>query len=92
MKTIEVPVGGIIIGLGPPDPGTPGSFLGGNIIAGTLKEDYESGDVALDRAFDDMMDALESILLAHACAGIDVTSPVYLEGLETAIDACANQT
>ena len=35
-------------------------------------------------------DAIESLVLAHACAGIDVSSPDYLEGLETALEACAN--
>ncbi len=37
------------------------------------------------------VDALESLILAHACAGIDVTSPAYVEGIETAVDAIANR-
>ncbi|APE04098.1 hypothetical protein BM526_19205 (plasmid) [Alteromonas mediterranea] len=28
--------------------------------------------------------ALEAIILAHFCAGIDITTPDYLEGIETA--------
>lgn len=36
--------------------------------------------------------ALESLLLAHACAGVDIESPAYLEGLETALEAIANHT
>jgi hypothetical protein len=36
------------------------------------------------------MDCIESIVLAHFCAGIDVSSPAYLEGIETAIDSYAN--
>jgi len=39
-----------------------------------------------------MMDALESIILSHACAGIDVTTPAYLEGIETACNTCAKAT
>jgi len=35
-------------------------------------------------------DALESIILAHACAGIDIESPAYIEGIETSVDAIAN--
>ena len=35
-------------------------------------------------------DAIESLILAHACAGIDVTSPAYVEGIETAVEAIAN--
>lgn len=93
MKTVEVPIqGGIIINLGPPDPDNPKRFSCGSITEGTLKEDCRCGDSALDNLFDGMMDALESILLAHACAGIDVTSPAYVDGLETAINACANVT
>lgn len=35
-------------------------------------------------------DSIESVILAHACAGIDVTAPAYLEGIETAIQAIAD--
>lgn len=38
------------------------------------------------------MDALESMILAHSLAGIDVTTPAYMEGIETAVEACANNT
>lgn len=37
------------------------------------------------------MGALESLVLAHACEGIDVTAPAYVRGLETAVDACINK-
>lgn len=40
--------------------------------------------------YDAAMDAIESIVLAHHCAGIDVTTPAYLEGIETAVEAIAN--
>ncbi len=36
------------------------------------------------------IDALESLVLAHACSGIDIRSPAYLEGIETAVDAITN--
>jgi len=36
------------------------------------------------------VDAILSIILAHACAGIDIESPAYLEGIETAFDAVGN--
>lgn len=87
---IEVPIGGIVIELGSPDPDNPHRSVCGSIVEGTLKGDCEFGDNVLDNLFNNMMDALESILLAHACAGIDVTTPAYIEGLETAIDACIN--
>lgn len=37
------------------------------------------------------VDALESLILAHACAGIDITSPAYLEGIEVAVEAIASR-
>jgi hypothetical protein len=36
------------------------------------------------------VDALESMVLAHAVAGIDVESPAYLEGIETTVLALTN--
>ena len=37
-----------------------------------------------------LADALESPILAHARAGINVASPGYLEGIESAIEGMAN--
>lgn len=35
-------------------------------------------------------DALESIILGHAVAEVDVSTPAYLEGIETAIQGLTN--
>ena len=35
--------------------------------------------------------AIESIVLAHFQAGVDVTTPAYIEGIETAYLAIANR-
>lgn len=40
--------------------------------------------------FNYAVDALESLILAHAQAGVDVTSYIYLEGFRTAVDAISN--
>ena len=40
--------------------------------------------------YNGFLDALESITLAHACAGIDVSSPKYVQGLDTALTAAGN--
>ena len=40
--------------------------------------------------FNAEMDAIESLVLGHACAGIDVRDPRYLEGVCTSLDACTN--
>jgi hypothetical protein len=37
------------------------------------------------------MDAIESLILAHACARVDVASPAYVEGIETAVETCWNK-
>ena len=37
------------------------------------------------------IDALESLILAHACAGVDIETPAYLEGIETAVEAVVNE-
>lgn len=40
--------------------------------------------------FDHFLDTIESVALAHACAGIDISDPAYVEGLETAVDGAIN--
>jgi len=45
---------------------------------------------ASNRQFNAAIDGLESLILAHACAGVDVESPAYIEGVETAVEGIAN--
>jgi hypothetical protein len=45
-----------------------------------------------DEGFNAAIDAVESMVLGHACAGIDVTDPRYVEGVRTCVEACANNT
>jgi hypothetical protein len=40
--------------------------------------------------FNACIDGIESLILAHACLGIDITSVYYIEGIKTAIDAIGN--
>jgi|TARA_Y100000033_G_C2725573_1_gene100634 hypothetical protein len=35
-------------------------------------------------------DALHAMILSHAIAGVDIESPAYIEGIETAVDAIGN--
>jgi len=42
--------------------------------------------------FEAMADAIESLVLAHACAGVQVDRLEYVEGVQTAIEACANNS
>ncbi len=56
--------------------------------SGTISSDLHSPSSGPE--FLAAIDALESLVLAHACSGIDICSPAYLEGIETAVDAITN--
>jgi hypothetical protein len=74
MKVLNLPIHGIVVTL---------DGVGGGSIVSNLKD----GD-PLDYGEDEYMgsvDAIEGLILAHACAGIDVTSAAYLEGVETVV-------
>lgn len=55
------------------------------IIQGSLRDKDEE-----DTYVAGMVDAIESIVLAHALSGIAVDHTAYVEGVQTAIDACVN--
>jgi hypothetical protein len=58
---------------------------------GTIASDLrDTGDAIEVRQYNAAIDALESLILAHACAGVDVESPAYIEGIETAVEAIGN--
>ena len=50
----------------------------------------DAQDVASRLQFNGAMDGIMSLVLAHACAGVDIKSPKYVTGVQTAIDACIN--
>ena len=55
--------------------------------AGTITSAlHDPGD---DPALTAALDAIEGLVLAHACAGIPIDSPAYVHGLETALDKVA---
>lgn len=60
---------------------------GGNITS-NLKEDVASEDVEIWNA---CVDAIESMVLDHACAGVEVCNPRYIEGIETAVLAISER-
>ena len=60
---------------------------------GSIRSDLKRApgdECAADAEFNAAIDAIESIVLAHAIAGIDVTDPAYTEGIDAAAEACAN--
>ncbi len=58
--------------------------------SGSIVSDLRAAKTAANRQYNAAIDGLESLILAHACAGVDVESPAYVEGIETAVDAVAN--
>ena len=63
---------------------------GWTVEAGKLAE--SSDDLASRLKYNGILDGIESMILAHSCADIDVTTPEYLEGIETAVQAAENNS
>ena len=59
----------------------------GAILQSPLKDGHEDGDQEELLA---ALDAVESVILGHACAGVDVESLAYQAGIEAALEAIAN--
>lgn len=55
--------------------------------------DYDASNDPFDNesAFEGAIHALESMILACACAGVDVQSPKFIEAINTTVDAIGNQ-
>lgn len=77
----------------------PTRYNGGSItsdlheIPNTLKP-MTSAEIVLERLrtnlYNAAMDGIEAMVLGHAQAGIDITTPAYKEGIESAVQGCAN--
>lgn len=57
----------------------------GGVICSDLHEDDRE-----DVAYSANMSGVESLILAHACAGVDIKSLAYVRGIETAVEAITN--
>lgn len=55
----------------------------GKITSNLKGEDADPSETHMDA----QLDVVESIVLAHAVAGIDVADPKYVEGLNTTVNA-----
>jgi hypothetical protein len=75
-KTIKLPCYGIVVTFAPGE-------------SGELRSDLVYELRTLGRYIPEI-DGIESMILAHAIAGIDIESPAYIEGIETAVEAVAN--
>ena len=58
--------------------------------SGSIASDLRADGTAANRQYNAAIDGLESLILAHACVGVDVESPAYIEGIETAVEAIGN--
>lgn len=87
-RTIRLPCYGITIRL---EDGNTEGQPGCGTITSELKAAEEDAEEDAEAArFHAAMDGLESLILAHACAGMDVQSPAYIEGIKTAVEAISN--
>jgi len=95
MKTIEIKWDNIKIELvinDKPDAAHAGGAIVGSNLRDVLvgKRGAEMLSPWEDDMWDQVTDTIEAIALSHACVGVDVTDPKYVEGLRTAIDGLEN--
>ena len=65
-----------------PDPAT--GLRDGEVLAG-----FADAAEPLDDGVDSV-DFIQTVILAHACAGVDVESAAYIQGIETILEGIQN--
>lgn len=83
IETLSLPVFGIVLRR---TLNSDGDYVG-EIESDLHTEESGGVDVA---HFNACVDVMQSLVLAHYCAGVDVSSAAYLEGIETAYEAMCN--
>ena len=83
MIELKLPTFGIVITYHPDD-------TDNATIVSDMHEPIEEQEGEESIGFKGAVNAIESMVLAHFCAGVDVTLPEYLEGIETAYTAASN--
>lgn len=63
---------------------------GGGTIKSSLHDEVDDQAYLQRYIYEKSIDILESLVLSHACAGIEIDDPKYIEGLNTTIDAILN--
>ncbi len=86
VKIIELGIEGIIVNIGIDETGR----FGGQIRSDLHSTNIDPNVTDDDELYNAAIDGIESMILGHACAGIDITTEAYKEGIKTAVDACAN--
>ena len=82
-KTYKIPQFGMVVNVTTAQVGYPG---GGTITSNLHTTEDE------DDEYNSAIDGIESLILAHAVEGIDITAPAYIKGIQTAVDGAANNT
>lgn len=90
---IELPIHGMCVLIGD-KPGN-GSIVCSPDLYETCRElqsccDSYDDEIINCIKYNGAVDGILSMILAHAVAGIDIETPAYLEGIETALNASAN--
>jgi len=52
--------------------------------------DHGTGIIKSDLVGSIEEDIITSVILAHACAGVNIEDPKYIEGIKTLLDAIVN--
>lgn len=90
MKTFLIPEYGIIVTVVPVTVVPGGSKNSASITSELKKHLIGDEPTDYDLELEGAINAFESLILAHACAGIDVASPAYTEGLRSSLEAITN--
>jgi hypothetical protein len=68
-------------------------LIGGGVITSKLKEHFCDSFKQDEEAYNinkAIVDTIEALILAHASAGINVSSKAYINGLDSCLEAIAN--
>jgi hypothetical protein len=93
MKTYSIPEYDITVSIPEIVHGYDTITTGAAVIESNLKDQLvgQTSDDDLTKAVAGAMaDAIESLILGHAVAGINITSKAYREGLNSCVAACAD--
>jgi len=58
--------------------------------SGSITSSLHDDDEIIFCDYNHAIGGLESLILAHACAGVDIKSAAYIEGIKAAVDAITN--
>ena len=87
-REIVLPCFGIVVRLANAEPQHSRPSLAGEITSNLHDGDSGSED---DSEYEAAIDGIESLILAHACAGVDITASAYIAGIETAVEAASSR-